>query len=67
MPKAKAAARKALEIDDTLAEAYSSQALVLHSYDRDWSGAERKRPSLSLDSRASRAGEITPFPKPLTI
>ena len=41
MPKAKAAAQKAMEIDDTLAEPYSSLALVLHRYDRDWAAAER--------------------------
>jgi TolB-like protein/Flp pilus assembly protein TadD len=41
MPKAKAAAQKALEIDDSLAEAYSSLALVQHRYDWDWSAAER--------------------------
>jgi TolB-like protein/tetratricopeptide (TPR) repeat protein len=40
MPKAKAAALKALEIDDSLAEAYASLALVLHRYDWDWQGAE---------------------------
>lgn len=41
MPKAKAAAQKALEIDDQLAEAYSSLALVLHRYDWDWPAAEQ--------------------------
>ncbi|MFQ5818329.1 MAG: tetratricopeptide repeat protein, partial [Terriglobia bacterium] len=42
MPKAKAAARKALEIDDTLAEAHTSLAYVKHRFDWDWSGAERE-------------------------
>ena len=41
MPKAKAAALKALEIDETLAEAHVSLAHELY-YDRDWSGAERE-------------------------
>ena len=40
MPKAKAAATKALEIDNTLAEAHTSLALVKTFYDWDWSGAE---------------------------
>jgi TolB-like protein/lipopolysaccharide biosynthesis regulator YciM len=40
MPKAKTAALKALEIDGSLAEAYSSLALVLHRYDWDWKCAE---------------------------
>ncbi len=39
-PKAKAAAQKALEIDDTLAEAYTSLAFVKYRYDWDWFGAE---------------------------
>jgi serine/threonine-protein kinase len=41
MPKAKAAAEKALEIDDTLAEAHVSMAYVKGAYDWDWAGAER--------------------------
>jgi tetratricopeptide (TPR) repeat protein len=40
-PKARAAALKALEIDDTLAEAITSLARIKHSYDWDWDGAER--------------------------
>jgi len=39
-PKAKAAALKALEIDDTLAEAYTSLAWVKYRFDWDWFGAE---------------------------
>ena len=39
-PRAKAAATKALEIDDTLAEAHASLAFARHHYDWDWSGAE---------------------------
>ena len=37
---AKAAAMRALEIDDTIAEAHASLANVKYSYDWDWSGAE---------------------------
>jgi serine/threonine-protein kinase len=40
MPKAKAAAMKAIEIDDGLAEAWASLAAVRWWYDWDWSGAE---------------------------
>jgi len=40
-PKAKEAALKALSIDDTLAEAYTSLARIKHVFDWDWSGAER--------------------------
>ena len=40
MPKAKTAATRALEIDDTLGEAHMSLALVRAFYDWDWSGAD---------------------------
>lgn len=40
MPKAKEAAKKALELDDTLAEAHASLALVSDFYDWDWAAAE---------------------------
>jgi serine/threonine-protein kinase len=40
-PQAKAAAFKALEIDNKLAEAYVSLAAVKHNYDRAWSDAEK--------------------------
>ncbi|MBA3512916.1 MAG: protein kinase, partial [Pyrinomonadaceae bacterium] len=41
MPKAKTAAIKALEIDDTRAEAHAALARIRLNYDWDWSGAER--------------------------
>ena len=41
-PKAKSAALKALEIDETLAEAHISLAYALFRYDWDWLGAERE-------------------------
>jgi serine/threonine-protein kinase len=40
-PKAKAAALKALEIDDTLSEAHLSVAYISMFYDWDWETAER--------------------------
>jgi tetratricopeptide (TPR) repeat protein len=51
MPKAKAAALKALEIDASLAEPYVSLAHVNYYYDHDWVAAER---------RYKRAIEINP-------
>jgi TolB-like protein/DNA-binding winged helix-turn-helix (wHTH) protein len=39
-PRALALAAKALELDDTLAEAHSSLAFAKLFYDRDWAGAE---------------------------
>ena len=38
-PKARAMAKKALEIDPNLAEAYVSLGVVRHAYDWDWAGA----------------------------
>ncbi|MCA1602541.1 MAG: protein kinase, partial [Acidobacteria bacterium] len=42
LPKAKAAALKALEIDDSLAEPHVSLGHVKYYYDRDWAAAERE-------------------------
>ena len=41
MPRAKAAALKALEVDDSLAEAHTSFAYVRSLYDWQWTDAER--------------------------
>ena len=49
-PKAKAAAVRALEIDDTLAEAHTSLAFVLHRFDWHWREAESEfRRALELN------------------
>ncbi len=42
LPKARAAATRALDLDDRLAEARSSLAFVKMFYDWDWSGAEEE-------------------------
>jgi len=41
-PRAQAAATKALELDDALAEAHTALGLVRLEYDRDWAAAERE-------------------------
>ena len=41
-PRAEAAASKALEMDDTLAEAHTSLAFAKMAFDGDWAGAERE-------------------------
>jgi TolB-like protein/DNA-binding winged helix-turn-helix (wHTH) protein/Tfp pilus assembly protein PilF len=54
MPKAEAAARKALALDDTLAEAHASLAGVLYRYHWDWDGAKREfQRSLDLDPNSA--------------
>jgi eukaryotic-like serine/threonine-protein kinase len=51
-PKAKAAAMKALENDDSLAEVHTALARVLQHCDWDWSGAERElKLAIQLNSR----------------
>jgi DNA-binding winged helix-turn-helix (wHTH) protein len=41
MPKARAAVMKALEIDETVAEAHFTLGIIRSFYDWDWAGAER--------------------------
>jgi TolB-like protein/DNA-binding winged helix-turn-helix (wHTH) protein/Flp pilus assembly protein TadD len=56
LPKAKAAAARAVELDDTLAEAHASLAYVKLWFDWDWPGAEREyRRALDLNPNLSKA------------
>ncbi len=56
MERAKAEARKAIELDETLAEAHTSLGWVTFIYDWDWSGAEREFcRALELNPRYSTA------------
>lgn len=55
-PKAKAAARKALDLDPDLAEAHASMAFILRSYDWDFAGAEAEfRRAIALSPNNSTA------------
>ena len=50
MPKAKEAAKKALEIDDTLAAAHADMATVYWYYEWNWSAAEKEfKRAIELD------------------
>lgn len=50
LPRAKDAARRALALDSTLAQAHTALAYALMSYDWDWEGARREfRRALELD------------------
>jgi TolB-like protein/DNA-binding winged helix-turn-helix (wHTH) protein len=42
MPQARAAALRALQIDDTLPEAHTALALIVQNYDWDWQTAEKE-------------------------
>ena len=56
MPQAKAAAERALELDDTLAEAHAALAWVLMTYEWDWSRAKREfERAIELDPRHAPA------------
>jgi tetratricopeptide (TPR) repeat protein len=49
-PQARAAARKALELDGQLSEGYAAQGFLQFSYDWDWKGAENSfERSIELD------------------
>ena len=56
MERAKLEARKAIELDETLAEAHTSLAWVTFIYDWDWRGADREfRRAIELNPRYSTA------------
>ena len=53
MPKARTAAMKAVEIDDTLVEAHASLGMIKMYHDWDWAGAEREyKRAIDLDPRS---------------
>ena len=56
MPKARAAALRALEIDEKLAEAHTSLAVIAEQYDWDWQTAEKEfRRAIQLDANYATA------------
>jgi TolB-like protein/Tfp pilus assembly protein PilF len=55
-PRARAAAEKALQLDEGLADAHANLGLVKRDYDRDWEGAEREfQRALQLDPTSATA------------
>jgi serine/threonine-protein kinase len=58
MPKAKEAARKALEIDDSIAESHVHMGNVYTMYELDWPAAEREfARAIELDQNNADAHE----------
>ena len=56
MPKARTAAMRALELDESLAEAHASLALIRENYDYDWPGSEKEfRRAIQLDPQYASA------------
>jgi TolB-like protein/DNA-binding winged helix-turn-helix (wHTH) protein/Tfp pilus assembly protein PilF len=56
IPKARAAALRALQLDNGLAEAHTSLALIAENYDYDWQSAEKEyRRAIQLDPQYATA------------
>ena len=56
MPKARAAARRAVELDEKLSEAHASLAMIAQNYDWDWNTAEKEyRRAIELDPNYATA------------
>jgi TolB-like protein/DNA-binding winged helix-turn-helix (wHTH) protein len=56
MPKARSAALRAVQLDDGLAEAHTSLALIAENYDYDWQTAEKEyRRAIQLDPQYATA------------
>lgn len=56
MPQARSAALKALELDDSLAEAHTSLALIAENYEWDWKTAEKEfRRAIQLNANYATA------------
>src|SRR5215471_18634724 len=56
MPKARDAARRAIELDGNLAEAHTALALIVQNYDWDWQTAEKEfRRALELNPNYATA------------
>jgi TolB-like protein len=66
-PKAKNSAEKALQLDDTLAEAHASLAFVKFYYEWDFAGADREfKHAISLDPSYAPARELYGYQMYLT-
>ncbi len=62
MPKAKAAVRRALELDEGVAEAHATLGGVLALYDWDWAGAERELTrSIELNGSSPGSRDVYAF------
>ena len=62
MPKAKAAVRRAIELDESVAEAHATLGVILALYDWDWAGAERELiRSIELNGASPVARDVYAF------
>jgi serine/threonine protein kinase/tetratricopeptide (TPR) repeat protein len=62
MPKAKASVRRAIELDECIAEAHATLGVVMALYDWDWVGAERELlRSIELNSASPVSRDLYAF------
>ncbi len=62
MPRAKASVRRAIELDETVAEAHATLGVILALYDWDWPGAEREMMrSIELNSASPSSRDVYAF------
>ena len=62
MPKAKAAVRRAIELDESVAEAHATLGVILALYDWDWPGAEREMMrSIELNGASPGSRDVYAF------
>ncbi len=62
MPKAKAAVRRAIELDESVADAHATLGVILALYDWDWPGAEREMMrSIELNGASPGARDVHAF------
>ena len=62
MPRAKAAVRRAIELDESVAEAHATLGVILALYDWDWPGAEREMMrSIELNGASPGSRDVYAF------
>jgi serine/threonine-protein kinase len=62
MPKAKASVRRAIELDEAVAEAHATLGVILALFDWDWAGAERElMRSIELNGSSPVARDVYAF------
>ena len=62
MPKAKASVRRALELDEGVAESHATLGAIMALFDWDWAGAERElKRSIELNGSSPTARDVYAF------
>ncbi len=62
MPRAKASVRRAIELDESVAEAHATLGVILALYDWDWAGAEREMMrSIELNGASPSSRDVYAF------